>query len=229
MKSLLARSLEQFGDKFLIKHVPNVTQNSPSNLACAYVYFEKLTLPLANAQIILLAAGQLNRLNPLQVHQIGRTSVFLNAVSNRLAASSNRSRFLGMIVGTGISQLMEEPGKAMRFDLEEMHSEEALWYMSLTTVQDKVGPFESIKTLPKTHSTTQQPVKSTHPEMNQKPNAGSNRPQTSKIVAIEEINDSGQETDEDDDLLPYEKPDDDREDEDEDPTLVQRNKPSAPV
>ncbi|GLI78396.1 telomere binding protein [Penicillium ochrochloron] len=210
LKSLLARSLEQFGDKFFIKHVPNITQST-------------------NAQIILLAAGQLNRLDPLQVHGIGRTSVFLNAVSNRLAASSNRARFLGMIVGTGISQLIEEPGKAMKFDLDEMQSEEALWYLSLTTVHDKVGPVESIKLLQKAPSGTQQPIKSTHTSQNQKPSARLNRPQTSKIVAIEEINDSEEESDEDDDLLPYEKPDEDAEDEDEDPTLIQRNKPSAPV
>ncbi|OKP12995.1 DNA replication checkpoint protein tel2 [Penicillium subrubescens] len=183
----------------------------------------------ANAQIILLAAGQLNRLDPLQVHGIGRTGVFLNAVSNRLAASSNRARFLGMIVGTGISQLIEEPGKAMKFDLDEMQSEEALWYLSLTTVHDKVGPVESIKTLQKASSSTQQPIKSTQPNRNQKPSARSNRPQTSKIVAIEEIDDSEEEPEEDDDLLPYEKPDEDAEDEDEDPTLIQRNKPSAPV
>jgi telomere length regulation protein len=184
---------------------------------------------LANAQVILLAAGQLNRLDPLQFHGIGRTSVFLNAVSNRLAASSNRARFLGMIVGMGISQLIEEPGKAMKFDLEEMQSEEALWYLSLTTVYDKVGPVESIKTLQKAPSNTQQPTKGAHSGQNQKPSTASKRPQASKIVSIEEIDDSGEETDEDDDLLPYEKPDDDADDEDEDPTLVQRNKPSAPV
>jgi telomere length regulation protein len=133
-----------------------------------------------------------------------------------------------MIVGTGISQLIEEPGKAMKFDLDEMQSEEALWYLSLTTVHDKVGPVESIKLLQKAPSGTQQPIKSTHTSQNQKPSA-QNRPQTSKIVAIEEINDSEEESDEDDGLLPYEKPDEDAEDEDEDPTLIQRNKPSAPV
>ena len=117
----------------------------------------------------------------------------------------------------------------MKFDLEEMHSEEALWYLSLTTVQDGVGPVESIKALQKAHSTTQQPISGIPAIQNQKPTAPSNRPQTSKIVAIEEVDDSEEESDEDDDFLPYEKPYDDAEDEDEDPTLVQRNKPSAPV
>jgi hypothetical protein len=34
-------------------------------------------------------------------------TAYLNAVSNRLAASSNRARLLGMIIGTGISELIE--------------------------------------------------------------------------------------------------------------------------
>ncbi|CEO60321.1 hypothetical protein PMG11_04953 [Penicillium brasilianum] len=210
LNSLLVRSLEQFGDKFFIKHVPNIIQNT-------------------NAEFILLVAGQLNRLDPLQLHGIGRIGVFLNAVSNRLAASSNRARFLGMIVGTGISQLIEKPGNAMKFDLEEMQSEEALWYLSLTTVQDNVGPLESIKALQNAPLRTQQPTKGTQVSRNQKLKSHSKPPQSSKIVAIEEIDDSEEDTDEDDDLLPYEKPDDDAEDEEDDPTLIQRNKPSAPV
>ncbi|KAJ5190638.1 uncharacterized protein N7498_009623 [Penicillium cinerascens] len=207
--SLLVRSLEQFGDKFCIKHVPNVTQN-------------------ANAQVILLAAGRLNHLDSNQLNDIGRTGAFLNAVSNRIAASSTRARFLGMIIGTGMSELIEEPGKAMKFDLEEMRSEEALWYLSLIKVCDELGSPESIKSLQK-QSTAQQPAQEARPHQSKKPKARSSRPQTSKIVAIEEIVDSGEETDEDLDLIPYEKPDDDAEDDDEDPTLVQRNKATAPV
>ena len=50
----------------------------------------------------------------------------------------------------------------------------------------------------------------------------------SKIVAIEEITDSGQES-EDEEFIMYAKPDTDESDEEEDATLVQRNKPTAPV
>ena len=57
--------------------------------------------------------------------EIGRSSIFLGSISNRLAASSTRARFLGLIVGTAISELVEQPGKAMKFDLQEMESEEA--------------------------------------------------------------------------------------------------------
>lgn len=82
--------------------------------------------------MILLAAGHLFRLDQAQVKDVGRSGAYLNAVSNRLAASSNRARLLGMIIGTGISELIEEPDKVLRFDLEDMRSEEALWYLGLT-------------------------------------------------------------------------------------------------
>jgi telomere length regulation protein len=134
-----------------------------------------------------------------------------------------------MIIGTGMSELIEEPGKAMKFDLEEMRSEEALWYLSLIKVCDELGSPDSIKSLQTRQSTAQQPTQETRSHQPKKPNARSSRPQMSKIIVIEEIDDSGEETDEDVDLIPYEKPDDDAEDDDEDPTLVQRNKPTAPV
>ncbi|KAJ5129786.1 uncharacterized protein N7515_005825 [Penicillium bovifimosum] len=207
LKALLIRSLEQFGDKFSIKHLPSVVQN-------------------ATAQVILIAAGHLHRLDQAQVKEVGRSGAYLNAVSNRLAASSNRARLLGMIVGMGISELIEEPGKALKFDLEEMRSEEALWYLSLTQVQDKVSSPEFIRLLQESRPAKPEPVRS---KPAQKPKAPSFRPQTSKIVAIEEIEDSNDDEDETDDLIPYERPDDDAYDSDDDPTLVQRNKPTAPV
>ncbi|EPS33407.1 hypothetical protein PDE_08369 [Penicillium oxalicum 114-2] len=210
LQSLLSLGLEQFGDRFSIKHLPVVVQN-------------------AQAQIILLAAGQLNRLDSPSVQAIGRTSGYLNAVSNRLAASSTQARFLGMIVGTGISQLIEKPGNSMKFDLDEMRSDEAMSYLGLTKVQDAVGSVESIQELRHESSTTKQRTREarTSKEAGSQPNRI--QPQTSKIVTIEEIDDSGEDIGSDGDLLPYEKPDDDMEDDDDDPTLVQRNKPSAPV
>ncbi|KAJ5796017.1 uncharacterized protein N7518_004557 [Penicillium psychrosexuale] len=209
LKSLLIRSLEQFGDKFSIKHVPNMVQN-------------------ATAQVILLAAGHLYRLDQAQVKEVGRSGAYLNAVSNRLAASSNRARFLGMVVGTGISELIEEPDKVLKFDIEEMRNEEALWYSHLTKVQDEIGSPESIKALQEALPEKPELV---HPKPSQKPKAQFSHQHTSKIVAVEEVEDSDEEEEEEeeDDLIPYEKPDDDAYDSDDDPTLVQRNKPTAPV
>lgn len=158
--------------------------------------------------------------------EVGRSGAYLNAVSNRLAASSNRARLLGMIVGTGISELIEEPGKALKFELEEMQSEEVAWLLNLTKIHDEVGSFESVKVLQAALTTRREPVRTKPTQM---PKARSAPQQTSKIVAIEEIDDSDEDEVEDDDLIPYEKPDDDAYDSDDDPTLIQRNKPTAPV
>ncbi|CAG8920115.1 unnamed protein product [Penicillium salamii] len=226
LKSVLDRSLENFGDKFSIKHVPMVVQNGKFALDASFEKDQILKDLSANAQTILLAAGHLHRLEKQMVQESGRSSAFLNAVSNRLAASSNRARFLGMVVGTGMSALIEEPEKALKFDLEEMRSEEAQWYLSLTNVSDELGSLRiSLEMLRETQSKRPE---QTRPKPAPKPKAHAQRQGTSKIVAIEEIEDSD-EDDDDDDLIPYEKPDDDAYDSDDDPTLIQRNKPTAPV
>ncbi|KAF7593136.1 telomere binding protein [Aspergillus hancockii] len=208
MTTLLRKSLDQSSDKFYINHAPIVSQE-------------------ANTQAILLAAGYLKRLDPSVVMEVGRSSAFLNMVSNRLAASSSKARFLGMITGMSISRLIEQPGKAMRFDLEEIESDEALWYLNLINVQDSVGSLESIKSPAVLTSKSQKHAKgsSTSAKSTQK------QPplQAAKIVAIEEIESENDESEEDDDLIPYGKPDEDPYDSDEDPTLIQRNKPTAPV
>ena len=159
--------------------------------------------------------------------RIGASSIFLSAISNRLAASSNRSRFLGMTVGMAISRLIEPPGKAMNFDLEEMASDEANRYMGLVGTQDIVGSLESLKRsleattklLPKLKQHAKFAVSSHQPRTTS---------QRAKVVSIEEIQDS-EEEEEEDDLAPYEKPDADPSDSEEDPTLIRRGKLSAPV
>lgn len=132
-----------------------------------------------------------------------------------------------MIVGTGLSALIEQPDKVLKFDLDEMKSEEAQWYLNLTNVHDQVGSLDSIKTLQGVQPASSESIQS-KPAPKAKKHA--QRQGTSKIVAIEEIEDSEEENDDDDDdLIPYEKPDDDAYDSDDDPTLIQRNKPTAPV
>lgn len=157
---------------------------------------------------------------------MGRSSIFLSAISNRLAASSDRSRFLGMTVGMAISQLIEPPGKAMKFDLEEMESDDAIRYINLVRTQDRVRSIESLKkntkateALAKSKKDTMHRLTSHQPRTN---------PQSTKVVSIEEVEDSEDEED-DEDLAPYEKPDADPSDSEEDPTLIQRGKISAPV
>lgn len=127
---------------------------------------------------------------------------------------------MGMVVGTGISSLVDETANAMKFDLEEMKSEETGWYLSLTKVFDEVGSFESMKSLANT-----EPLKPKPTQSSKKPEAASKGSRIVEVISEDE----DEEDEEDDDLIPYEKPDDDLEDEEDDPTLVQRNKPTAPV
>jgi telomere length regulation protein len=159
--------------------------------------------------------------------EVGRSGAFLNTVSNRLAASSSRARFLGMIIGMSISRLIEQPGKAMNFELGEMESDDALWYFNLIDVQDSVGSLETIKWSTDLTSKSQKHAKDS--STSAKTTQEKPPPRTAKIVAIEEIESENDESDEEEDLIPYEKPDEDPYDSDEDPTLVQRNKLTAPV
>ncbi len=149
--------------------------------------------------------------------------MYLNAVSNRLAATSTRARFLGMVVGEALSGLVEKPEKQMRFKVEELETTEAQWYKSLTSVQDTIGSVDVIKNgkLAQIPQVTAKPRSDKLGSMPITPQANS------KIIAIQEL-DNDDESGEDD-LVPYAKPDSDAEDSDEDPTLVQRNKPTAPV
>jgi telomere length regulation protein len=135
-----------------------------------------------------------------------------------------------MIVGMAISQLVEPAGKGMKFDLEEVETEEAQWYMSLTKVEDKVGSLEGLRNHRKKSDAKRSPRKpksllTPSPLPSRLSQAASG--QTSKVIAIEEISDDDLETE--DDVVPYDKPDTDASDSEEDPTLIQRSKPTSPV
>jgi telomere length regulation protein len=57
-----------------------------------------------------------------------RSGTHLNAISNRLAASSPRARFLGMVVGEALSSLVDTGDKIMDFKMDEMKTPEAMWF-----------------------------------------------------------------------------------------------------
>jgi telomere length regulation protein len=157
-----------------------------------------------------------------------RSGTYLSAISNRLAAPSPRARFLGMVVGEALSELVDKGDKKMVFKVDEMDSSEAKWYKSLVTVSDTLGSLEHLM------SRTVKVAKKPPARASQKPE----KPQVvqggSKIIAIEEVDDDDDDDDQghesdNDGLVPHAKPDSDEEDSDEDPTLITRNKPTAPV
>ena len=179
-----------------------------------------------NAQVLLMLAGYSSRRDEADLIHLSRSSLYLNAVSNRLAASSQRARFLGMVVGTAFSELADPKDKRMAFSTDEMNSSDGQWYRSLTTVNDPLGSIEHLKSgsapLTEPHVKPSRPSRGSTSGESMKPPKASSR-----IISIEEIvSSSGSEAE---DLPMYEKPDSDPEDEDEDPTVVQRDRPRAPV
>ncbi len=174
-----------------------------------------------------MVAGYVHRADASCLATFARSSIYINAISNRLSASSQRASFLGMIVGTAISELVDPKDKRMTFSSEEISSSDGQWYLSLTSVHDDIGSVEDLK--PRASASRKPP---SHLVNSVAPNSKSAEPfirpfGTSKIVSIEEIADSSES--EEEGLPTYEKPDSDESDEDEDPTLVQRDQPTAPV
>src|SRR5204862_6960987 len=96
----------------------------------------------ALAQTILLLIGYLNRLDSKLIKDLSLSSSYLQSVSNRLAASIPRARILGMIVGVAVSRLVDDPDKTMKFDIEEMDTEEVTVLLGLVNVRDEIGDIQ---------------------------------------------------------------------------------------
>nr|KMM70132.1 hypothetical protein CPAG_06444 [Coccidioides posadasii RMSCC 3488] len=203
LSEILKKAIALFGDELYLKHAPQMIQE-------------------ANCQVILLAAGYLHRADAAELENITKSGSYLSTITHRIGASLPRSRFLGMVVGMGLSKLTDPPDKALKFQSDEMQSQDALWYLSLTEVMDEVGVPTELTTLKAVGS---QSLLKRH--SSQQPNTPQPKstPSQTRVVGIEEISDKSEE----EGLYAYEKPDSDASDSEEDPTLIQRSKPSAPV
>ncbi|MCJ1437057.1 telomere binding protein [Xylographa pallens] len=209
VKTALQKLLHDFGDKLYIKHTPLLQQEG-------------------NTQTLLLVIGHVFMSDPDYVRSLVRASVYINAISNRLAASSSRSQFFGMAVGSAVSTLVDPPDKRMAFSMEGIAKAEISQYQELTEIFDSIGSLQDLKaTVPQIGA--QKPRRTTK-DSQKVIGAISKAPSTttSKIISIQELSDNS--TSEDDSLPVYDRADfDEEEEEDEDPTLVQRNKSTAPV
>lgn len=179
-----------------------------------------------NTQVLLIVAGYVHRSDPQKLAELARSSTYLNAISNRLAASLPRSTVLGMIFGTAISELVDPKERRMNFDAEEVNSAEGQWHRNLTRLEDTIGLISDIETA---SSISQKKYPSAKAKIDiVTPSKAVVHPKSnSKIISIEEV-ESGSGSEEDN-LPVYEKPDSDASDSEEDATLVRRDKPSAPV
>lgn len=174
----------------------------------------------------MITAGYIQREDAQELSNIVRSSLYLSAISNRLAASSPQASLLGMITATALSGLVDPKDKQMNFSMEEVHSAEGQWYQNLTKQNDVIGSISNLKPVtgvlgkwqsgsPNSRATKSKTLKP--------PSSAA----TSKIISIVELDNNSES--EDDDLVSYEKPDSDPEDSEEDATLVERGRPVAPV
>ena len=185
-----------------------------------------LTYGLAHVHVLLLSAGYVARMSPIKLTLLLRSGTYLSAISNRIAATQARARFLGMAVGESLSALLDNKSNKLDFHVDELKSDEAEWFKGLSSVSDPVGPFDSLL-LAKTPVPQAQSNNLITTRLKGKSKAKPPRPAVSTTIPkaiIEEIDSS----DSDDGLVPYAKGSD-PEDSDDDATLVQRNKPKAPV
>ena len=198
----LQKLVTQFGDSLYIQKTPILHQE-----VCL--------------QDILLLVGIVQRAAKEHISSLARSSVYINAISNRLAASSTRSQFLGMVLGMIVSELVDSAEMRMKFTFADSDSKDVEYYRSLVQLDDQIGSVEDLRSTSSKNIPAQKP----RPPYESKAKAETSK-EKSKIIAIQEVDD-GSESD-DEDLPVYEKPDSDKEDED-DPTLIERNKPKPPV
>ena len=204
----LQKLLTRFGDTLYI-------QNSP------ILHQEICT------QDLLILIGIVQRYAKEHITSLARSSVYINAISKRLAASSIRAQFLGMVLGMAVSELVDPTERRMKFSLEEFNKAGIEWYRSLTSLHDQVGSIRDLKPASSDESSTRSKEPLGKVSGKSKPPQEESKTTAIKKVAIEEIED-GSDSDTED-LPVYEKPDSDEEDEEEDPTLIERNKPKPPV
>jgi telomere length regulation protein len=219
LDSLVERCLKVFGDQMFVRHSPILQQESI-------------------AQALLIAAGYVHRRSPMALLMTVRSSGHMQGVSNRLDASNARARWLGMIMGTALSSMIDKEGSKLRFGTDDMQGPEADQYFALININDQpstLGEFlKLVAEKPENkRSLVQRATRPpTMPKIDGKPTFGPVRPPARAQTEIEgnqvtEISDSDSE--DDDGLTPYAKPDSDAEDSDEDATLVNRDKTRAPV
>ncbi|KAG6307068.1 hypothetical protein E4U45_005684 [Claviceps purpurea] len=214
---VLEKSINQFGDQLYIKHSAIMQQQ-------------------VHTEIVLLAAGYVARLSPIKLTMLLRSGTYLRTISNRIASTHGRARFLGLCVGEALSLLQDSNAKKLDFHMDETDSEEAQLLKSLTKVADAVEPAGPILTCPpsRVEKNTQSPrVAATSKST---PAVSTSRPKPKPMPVsqpaprpiIEEI-DSSDESADDELLQPLPNEGSDDPDSDDDATLVRRNKPNPPV
>jgi len=210
---LLAASFDRFSDMMYTKHAPILHQE-----VCV--------------QILLLVAGVFHRTSPQQLVGQIKSSKYMKSISDHLASQSAQIRWLGMVVGSALSSLVDKEGLQLKIDDEDLSTSEAKWYLLLPSIIISPRKTLELSTLfstrdfvqPGPNTTMEDPrltgadIPGTLPNLE----GGNSVKVPSKVNRIQILDDG-------DGLIQMQKPDSDPEDDDEDPTLVNREKIKPPV
>ena len=195
-KSLIA----SFGDKLFIQNAPIVQQE-------------------VQVKDLLLTIGHIFRKDPEVVRQLSKSSIYLNAISNRIAASAFRPRFLGMAVAIALSDLTDAAGSRVKFKELIEDKEDLKRYTLLLEIDDKIGTINNLQPL--------EGVNDVSPSRRKQTNGSSEAMKTDKRqlapTARDNLNSRSTKS-----LVQSFSSGSESETED-DPTLVQRKKPNPPV
>lgn len=158
----------------------------------------------------------------MAVYMLAHSSIHTNGVSTRLSSASARARFLGMAVGSAISQLVDKPETRMKFEFEDSDKDGYQELRGLLEVDDSIGSLEDLgQSQVSRDNATIVLARRPAPSKPAKP-----KPQ--KTISKIQVIDSSSSAD-DSDLPAYAKPDSDASDSDDDPSIARRQKPKAPV
>lgn len=158
----------------------------------------------------------------MQVYMLAHSSFQTSGISDRLSSTSQRARFLGMALGTMISQLVDKLETRMTFDFDDDEKSQLAFFQSLLHVDFKLGDLTDLRSKTTSQSDVTTLVMRTKPTKQPKAGPKSKAP-APKVMVVDD------DEDEEDDLVPFAKPDSDAEDSDEDATVARRDKPKAPV
>ncbi|KAG4305868.1 hypothetical protein PORY_000778 [Pneumocystis oryctolagi] len=152
------------------------------------------------------------------LEKLSHSKVYLDGLTNRLSSSSERARFLGMIVGESVTRKLfpNDEKKWLTFNVEDTLTVESNWWRNIVNVNEIINM--------KDHSLN----------ANNKYNFSSDDQQSiveqdeKKIQSIQKEDDGVVSSD--DEFIPYSLPDSDDDDSDDDPTVMEKNrKVNAPV
>lgn len=191
---IVEKCLARWADQLYIKHASTVDQEAITEtilLTCAYI-------------------------NARHLSTITKSKSFVEGISNHLESTSDRIRFLGMILAETISaQIIADEKKRLTFGVPDTQTEEAKWWRSLIEMEDRMKSSEYLEA-----GLVDIPLE---------PADQSDIPHGQGLQISEILEDDMFESSDDDEFKPMRVPDSDDEDSDEDPTLVDRERLRPPV